>query len=275
MSDEAPGSALIGGSEPQPAYKLYSIASIGLATFLASWLAGAVLISRNYARLGNRRAACVSILFGVLGLVLLLVAVFSIEVPPQYETYMPVAFQGIQIGVISMIAIRLQGEALSTHERKGGQLYSNWRAAGIALLLLPVVIAFLLVGGATLSTYLVPKNIKVRVDAPLVVNEGESFEIGLHARNEGDTQVTLVAVDISREYLRGIVIDSFDPPYSSSEPIAFVVSHHYDIPIDAGQEIEIVLQAHGEIPGNYYEFVSFCIDSPLTCLDYQVLTTVQ
>ncbi len=176
-----------------------------------------------------------------------------------------------------MISHRLQGEAFSAHEEKGGQFYSNWRAAGVALLLAPVAVVLYLVGGFTLSTLLQPQDIEIRVDAPLVVNQGEPFEIQLHAQNKGDTQVTLVAIDISQEYLRGIVIDSFDPPFSALEKIPFGVgvSHFYDLPIHAGQEIEIILLAHGEVQGNYYEWFSFCIDSAFTCLDYQVLTTVQ
>jgi hypothetical protein len=276
MTDEVLGSALIDGSEPQTAHKLYSLGSICLATFLASWLGGAVLISRNYSRLGKRRASHISILLGVISVVPLIIAVFLIEVPQQYEDYMPVVFQGIQVGVIGMIAQRLQGEAFSAHEEKGGQFYSNWRAAGIALLLAPVAVVLFLVGGFTLSTLLQPQDIEIRVDAPLVVNEGEPFEIQLHAQNKGDTQVTLVAIDISKEYLRGIVIESFNPPFSESEEdLPFIVSYHYDLPIPAGQKIEIILQAHGEVQGNYYEWFSFCIDSAMTCLDYEVLTTVQ
>ncbi|MEE8625324.1 MAG: hypothetical protein V3T19_08290 [Acidiferrobacterales bacterium] len=279
MTDEALGSVLIDGSEPQPAHKLYSLGSIGLATFLGTWLAGAVLISRNYSRLGKRRASRISILLGVLSIVPILLTGFFIDYPEQYDAFLPAVLQGIQLGVISMIAHRLQGEAFSAHEEKGGQFYSNWRAAGVALLLAPVAVVLFLVGGVTLSTLLQPQDIEIRFDAPLVVKEGEPFEIQLHVQNKGDTQVTLVAIDISQEYLRGIEIESFDPPFSASEVYPFgdftFVSHYYDLPIHAGQEIEIILQAHGEVQGNYYEFFSFCIDSAMTCLDYQVLTTVQ
>ncbi len=86
MTDEALGSALIDGSEPIPDHKLYSLGSIGLATFLASWFAGAVLISRNYSRLDKRRASRISILLGVLSFVPLIIAIFLIEVPQQYDT---------------------------------------------------------------------------------------------------------------------------------------------------------------------------------------------
>ena len=275
MIDEALGSVLRDGSEPKPDHKLYSLGSIGLATLMGSWFAGAVLISRNYSRLDKRRASHISILLGVLSLVPLLIAIFLIEVPQQYDTYMPAVFQGIQVCVISMIAQRLQGEAFSAHEGMGGQFYSNWRAAGIGLLLAPVAVVLFGFVSFTLSTLLQPQDIEIRVDAPLVVNQGEPFEIKLHAQNKGNTQVTLVAIDISQEYLRGIVIDSSDPPFSASEEIFWIVSHFYNLSIPAGQEIEITLQAHGEVQGNYYEWFSFCIDSEMTCLDYEVLTTVQ
>ncbi len=275
MTDEVLGSALIDGSEPQPAHKLYSLGSIGLATFLATWFAGAVLMSRNYSRLGKRRASRISILLGVLSIVLIVITGFFIDYPEQYGAYLPAVLQGIQLGVISMIAKRLQGEALSAHEGKGGQFYSNWRATGIGLLLLPVAVVLFFVVGFTLSTLLQPQDIEIRVDAPLVVNQGEPFEIQFHVQNKGDTQVTLVAIDISKEYLRGIEIESFDPAFFASEDILFGVSYYYDLPIPAGQEIEIILQAHGEVQGNYFEFFSFCIDSAYTCLEYEVLTMVQ
>ena len=184
-------------------------------------------------------------------------------------------FLVIQVVVIQMLYKRFQGEAFSTHKEKSGQSYSTWRAVGIAVLLVPVVVGFYLVGVATLGILIHPQDIEVWVDAPLVVNEGESFEIGLHAHNTGDTQVTLVGIDIPDEYLRGIVIESSDPPFSASEKALFVVYYSYDLPIDAGQELEIILQASGEVQGNYYDYFRFCIDSELTCLVYRVLTTVQ
>ena len=99
-----------------------------------------------------------------------------------------------------------------------------------------------------------PQDIEALVDAPLVVNEGESFEIKLHALNTRGTQVMLVNVDISSAYLQGITIEGSDPPFSASEEIpVFGQSFSYDLPIEPGQEIEIVLQARGEVPGNYHE----------------------
>ena len=84
MIDEALGSVLLDGSEPKPDHKLYSLGSIGLATLMGSWFAGAVLISRNYSRLDKRRASHISILLGVLSLVPLIIAIFLIEVTQQY-----------------------------------------------------------------------------------------------------------------------------------------------------------------------------------------------
>ena len=45
--------------------KLYSASGIDVATFFGSWLAGSILISRNFSRLGNADAARNAIIIGV------------------------------------------------------------------------------------------------------------------------------------------------------------------------------------------------------------------
>ncbi len=260
-----------------PPDKFYSLNGIMLATFLGSWLAGAVLISRNYSRLDDGDASRIAIILGILSLVPLSVAYVVIEVPQTYEYLLNGAFIAAQLSLINLIGTRLQGKMLSHHEEQGGQFYSNWRAAGISLLVSPFAWGIVLVVAGTFSMIVVPpiENIEVWIDAPMVAKEGEPFEIEWHVRNKSDNEQTLVDVDSGDEYLEGIKIDSSDPAFSEREPELFFVSYSYDLPIPPRQEISITLHAHGEARGDYVGDFAFCINHITTCLSYRVLTTVE
>ena len=123
--------------------KLYSIGGIDIATFLCSWFAGAFLIARNYHQFGKPESARNALLLGFAGIVCLSFAVFSVVVPERYEQALSAAIQGIQVLMVHLLAKRLQGRALSNHVELGGTFYSRWRAAGVAVLLLPVVLALM------------------------------------------------------------------------------------------------------------------------------------
>jgi hypothetical protein len=126
---------------PAPKPKLYSVVAIDIATVVGSWLAGAVLISRNYSRLGDRDAARNAILFGIAATVALAVVILSIVVPENAERGVRYVSEGVQVGMIHLLASRFQGAALKSHEAAGGEFYSRWRAFGIGILVLPAVIA--------------------------------------------------------------------------------------------------------------------------------------
>ena len=232
-----------------------------VATVIGSCFAGAVLISRNYSKLNNGRAAFLSILVGVLGLVLL--AAFIIDVPDKW------AFWLIQAVVVYSIAKGIQGKVLDLHKQRGGQFHSAWRTIGISLLTVTVII-FLLAVVLTEP----PNDIAVQIVAPKVVKEGERFEIQLHVRNDADNEQTLMEIEIENQYLQGIAIVSSDPSFSALEDYFSSVGYTYDLPIPPEQEIKIILQAQGVLQGDYSGEFSVCIDDIFSCLVHRVLTTV-
>ncbi len=260
-----------------PAEKFYSLNAIMLATFLGFWFAGAVLISRNYSRLGDGDASRIAIILGILSLIPLAAAYAVIQVPQKYEYLLEPVFLVATLGLINLIGSRLQGRMLSRHEEQGGQFYSNWRAAGISLLIFPFSFGMMTLVASTVSTLVIPpiENIEIWIDAPMVAKTGEPFEIELHVRNKSDNEQTLVDVDIGREYLEGINIDSSDPAFLEREPELGFVSYSYDLPIPPGQEISITFHAHGEARGDYAGDFDFCINHFATCLNNRVLITVE
>ena len=131
-------------SESPRTFKLYSMRGIVVATFIGSWLAGAVLISSNYSKVGDSRAAFISIALGLLGYVLLWITSFYISRVEENEYYLQIYLRGsrmvLQLGVVAVIAQLLQGKDLSRHKQEGGEFYGWGRVFGISFLILLVVL---------------------------------------------------------------------------------------------------------------------------------------
>ena len=113
---------------PPPTYKLYTPSGVGLATFLGSPIAGSVLMAINYRRLGNRAAAGKAAALGFLGTIAL--ASVAALLPQPISMGLGI---GAWIGMNSL-AKAFQGEQIIQHTARGGELASNWRAAGVSLL---------------------------------------------------------------------------------------------------------------------------------------------
>jgi hypothetical protein len=124
--------------------RLYDTRGIDLATFFGSWFAGAFLASRNLKALGRPDDARNALFLGFFGLIPLGLVTLSIVVPVEYERPLTFAIQGVQVWVVHVATVRVLGADLKHHAASGGQFYSRWRAVGMALLLLPLSLGFLL-----------------------------------------------------------------------------------------------------------------------------------
>jgi len=124
--------------------RLYSISSIDIATFFGSWLAGSILISRNFTRLGNHDSGRNAILLGIASSVALVLVTLSIVVPEGAERALRHRIQAAQVAVIHLIVKRVQGAALTSHAAGGGEFFSRWRAFGVSLLVIPGALALFL-----------------------------------------------------------------------------------------------------------------------------------
>jgi len=121
--------------------RLYDLRAIDIATFLSSWFAGAFLLSRNLRALGRLDDARNVLLVGFLALFPLAFLLGFIVVPEAYERALSCAVQTAQVGLVHLTAKRLHAHDLESHAAAGGGFFSRWRAAGVALLLLPVAFA--------------------------------------------------------------------------------------------------------------------------------------
>lgn len=116
--------------------RLYDLRAMDIATVLSSLFAGAFLISRNFAALGNDEAARRALLIGFVGLLPLSFLLVLAPDSPRYDGLIRLAFQLGQAAIVHVAAVKFQGDAIKKHRASGGLFYSRWRAAGISLLLL-------------------------------------------------------------------------------------------------------------------------------------------
>jgi hypothetical protein len=114
---------------------LYDVGAVFLAAFLGSPLAGAVLIASNYRKLGQGGNGILALIVGAAASAgLILMSLKSTQSP---------AIASIVLFVCTGLAAReLQGNAIKTHVAWGGQLFSKWRAVGVA------IVTSLVLGGA-------------------------------------------------------------------------------------------------------------------------------
>jgi hypothetical protein len=125
---------------PRPDVPLYSIPTIALASFLGGPLAAGWLVSVNFRRLNEPRAARKSLINGILA-TLALVALM-VALPADWTSRLPgITVPAIYTAMIWILAERIQGPTLAAHFARGGLRHSPWRAVGISLIAaLPVAV---------------------------------------------------------------------------------------------------------------------------------------
>ena len=110
-----------------PAYRMYDVGAVALAAFLGSPLAGTVLIASNYRKLGKAGNGFLALLLGAAASVGEIYIGLTSTKSPAIATL-------VLFAITWFAAKELQGNAIKTHVAWGGQLFSKWRAVGVAVL---------------------------------------------------------------------------------------------------------------------------------------------
>jgi hypothetical protein len=109
-----------------PAYRMYDSSSIALAAFLGSPLAGTVLMASNYRKLNQGSNSMLALVLGA--------AASASLIWMGLKTTLNPAIASVVLFVVTWIAAKqLQDQAVKTHVAWGGQLFSKWRAFGVAV----------------------------------------------------------------------------------------------------------------------------------------------
>ena len=112
---------------PAPAYRLFDVNTVALATFLGTPVMGGALMAINYRRLGQEGKAMTTIVVAVVVTFLVVLTGWNL---PQGASF-PMAL--VMVFLMKYSAQSLQGVAVKKHLEQGGRLGSKWLASGIAL----------------------------------------------------------------------------------------------------------------------------------------------
>ena len=162
--------------------KFYSKKTIGIATFLGGPLAAGYLIRENYLSLNKPDEGKNALMISIVATVLLFSGIFMIpenimdKVPSQI---LPIIYTAIIYYIVDL----KQGEILQAHEDNGNEFFSGWKAAGVGLVSLLIISAFIF-GGAYFSSN--DESLEVydaKMDA-FSVNESESMKFYSHLETE-------------------------------------------------------------------------------------------
>lgn len=124
---------------------LYSVHGMVVAAVLGSFAAAVVLVVLNYRALGSVALARKAAWAGALIYLALLPA--AALVPPAWGLMSVPVAQGLLAGLLGN---SLQGDAIRYHLAGGGTMHSNFRAAGIAIVVACAIFGILVLtlGGA-------------------------------------------------------------------------------------------------------------------------------
>ncbi|NAS13111.1 hypothetical protein [Poritiphilus flavus] len=119
--------------------KLYSSKAIGGATFFGGPLAAGYMIGENFKALGKPSEGRNSLIIGIVTTIILFTGIFMIpeniidNIPRQI---IPLIYTGIIWGIVEW----KQGDVLKLHKENGNSFFSGWRAAGIGLISLIIIL---------------------------------------------------------------------------------------------------------------------------------------
>lgn len=111
----------------------YSANAIQLATFLGGPLIGGYLIRENYRTLGEEQKGKQALWWGMVATILVFGGLLAL--PSTISDRIPnYVLPALFAGVIRWIVEVKQGDVLREHKEENRKFYSNWRAAGLALI---------------------------------------------------------------------------------------------------------------------------------------------
>ena len=113
-----------------PAYRLYGVAALDIATFTGSILAGFVLMAQNWRVAGDVDRARTDLLLGLLLVIVLLGVLIHVA---AFERIPDIVFQGIQVWMVHVYASRTQAELRAAHRAVSGRFHSKWRGFWLGL----------------------------------------------------------------------------------------------------------------------------------------------
>ena len=117
-----------------------------------------------------------------------------------------------------------------------------WLGVGCGVVCIATVVVTLIAGGAFVRWAMEePENINIHVDVPIQATKNDSLVIEVRVENTATESQSLDSIDISSEYLEGIVIEGSEPPFTESFLLPIIDQQSYtferEIPPEVNREI--------------------------------------
>jgi len=116
-------------------FRLYAPLHVTLATAIGGPLATGILLAANYRRIGRHSAARLAALGGVVATLLVLGTAWVLP-----SGFLDLLLAAAYLGIGHEVARQLQGGVVADHRSAGGSLHSPWRAVGVGLACVAVVL---------------------------------------------------------------------------------------------------------------------------------------
>jgi hypothetical protein len=190
--------------------KLYSSKAIAIATYFGGPLAAGVLMRRNFINLGKDDYARQSLMISIIATLLMFVGLLSI--PEQMIDKIPrYVIPAVYTAIVYWIVYRLQGADLEKHRKINGLFYSGWKAAGVGVACLAVLLA-----GLVFYVLLAPdESDNAKFDAriqEIQKNEKEAYELFALLENgtieQADAFINQVGIPAWQKNL--LILDELD-----------------------------------------------------------------
>lgn len=122
-----------------------------------------------------------------------------------------------------------------------------------------------------------PENVAMHVDAPIQVTKGEEIVIHIEVENAAAESQLLHSIDISSDYLAGIVILSADPPFVDSfdGSVSDMKSYTFQHEIPPGTTVDVQFSAIAIEAGDFAGVINVCIKEGYICESLATRTIVE
>jgi hypothetical protein len=114
-------------------------------------------------------------------------------------------------------------------------------------------------------------EITTTMDFPNEVQAGDSFEFTIHITNISSSTVELKSVDFSMNYLGGILIDSTEPAYTTTDQYDAIggeetfQSYYFNKSIAPDETITLKFYVKAISVGDYSGTIDICVNSDFNC----------
>jgi hypothetical protein len=156
-----------------------------------------------------------------------------------------------------------------------------WFGAGCFVMFVCIILLCVLSVFGLLRISQPPENIKVSIDAPKQVEIGDEVELVVHVQNLGTESVELYGMDISMNYLDGVILDSAKPPFAEVNQYDGVgnsesyQTYYFYEPIAPGETLSVTFDGVAVSAGDYSGTFDICINSDFSCINNFIRTVVR